>query len=197
MNKFYELPKLPYGYASLEPVLSKELLTLHHQKHHQAYVDGANKALKDMDTARKSGRKIDEKATLKNLSYHVGGHMLHSLFWKNLIPPSKFAKPKAKLTNMLKKEFGSFERFKEEFSITAASVEGSGWATLTMSPETKRPIIMQIEKHNQNIYPGCKLLLVLDVWEHAYYLDYQNKRGDFIDAFWQAVNWDEVAKRIS
>lgn len=197
MKKFYELPKLPYSYSSLEPFLSKELLALHHQKHHQAYVDGANNALKEIERARKNKRKIDEKAALKNLSYHIGGHTLHSLFWKNLISPSKFVKPKAKVANMLKKEFGGFERFKEEFSSVAASVEGSGWAALTMCSETKRLLIMQIEKHNQNIYPGFSLLLVLDVWEHAYYLDYQNKRGDFVGAFWQVVNWDEVAKRMS
>lgn len=195
MSKFYELSKLPYGYSSLEPFLSKELLILHHQKHHGAYVDGANKALQDMDRARKSRRNIDEKAALKNLSYHIGGHILHSLFWKNLISPSKFKNPSTKLVDMLKREFGSFARFKEEFSQVAASVEGSGWAVLSYCGQTKRLLTMQIEKHNQNVYPGFSILLVLDIWEHAYYLDYQNKKGEYIENFWKVANWEEVAKR--
>jgi len=195
MNKYYQLPKLSYGYGALEPFLSKELLTLHHQKHHQAYVDGANKTLEGIENARKGKKDIDSKSVLKNLSYHVGGHVLHYLFWRNLTPPSNFKEPSAKLVNMLKKEFGSFERFKQEFSQAAASVEGSGWAALAFCEQLKRPLVMQIEKHNQNIYPGFRLLLVLDVWEHAYYLDYQNKRGDYIESFWRAVNWDEVTKR--
>ena len=105
-------------------------------------------------------------------------------------------KPEGELAEAIENEFGSFERFKQEFSEAAKNVEGSGWAALTFCQQTKRPIIMQIEKHNLNVYPMFNIILVLDVWEHAYYLDYKNKRADFVEAFWNVVNWKEVGKRL-
>lgn len=191
----YTLPELPYGYKDLEPHISEEQLTIHHQKHHQAYVTGANAILEKLDTARKDDVDLDMKATLKELSFQVGGHMLHSLFWPNLAPVGG-GEPGGALAGALDKEFGSFERFKKEFTQAAVSVEGSGWAALTVCEKTDRPMIMQIEKHNVNIYPSFKILMVLDVWEHAYYLDYKNVRPDFVGAFWNIVNWDEVRKRF-
>ncbi len=196
-RKFYALPQLPYGYDQLQPHISKEQLTLHHQKHHQAYVNGANAILERLDKARKEGTDLDVKATLKELSFHIGGHLLHSLFWANLAPAGKGGgKPTGTLGTAIEKEFGSFERFKKEFSLAAASVEGSGWAALTFCRQTNRPIIMQIEKHNTNVYPMFAILMVIDVWEHAYYLDYKNERAKFVDAFWNIVNWDEVNRRL-
>jgi Fe-Mn family superoxide dismutase len=196
-NKFYSLPKLSYGYGDLAPNISEQQLTIHHQKHHQAYVNGANAILENLDKARKDNTDLDFKSTLKTLSFNIGGHVLHSLFWLNSAPPGKGGgTPSGTLGDEIKKEFGSFERFKKEFTQTAVSVEGSGWAALTFCTKTSRPIIMQIEKHNTNIYPMFKILMVLDVWEHAYYLDYKNDRAKFIDAFWNIVNWDEVNKRI-
>jgi Fe-Mn family superoxide dismutase len=195
--RFYALPQLPYGYDQLQPYISKEQLTLHHQKHHQAYVNGANAILERLDKARKEGADLDVKATLKELSFHIGGHLLHSLFWANLAPSGKDGgKPTGTLGTALEKEFGSLERFKREFSLTATSVEGSGWAALSFCRQTNRPIIMQIEKHNANVYPMFTILMVIDVWEHAYYLDYKNERAKFVDAFWNIVNWDEVNKRL-
>jgi Fe-Mn family superoxide dismutase len=177
--------------------MSKEQLTLHHQEHHQAYVNGANAILERLDKARKEGADFDVKATLKELSFHIGGHLLHSLFWANLSPAGKGGgKPTGTLSTSLEKEFGSFERFKKEFSLAAISVEGSGWAALTFCKQTNRPIIMQIEKHNTNVYPMFTILMVIDAWEHAYYLDYKNERGKFVGAFWNIVNWDEVNKRL-
>jgi Fe-Mn family superoxide dismutase len=196
-TRFYVLPQLAYGYDELQPHISKEQLTLHHQKHHQAYVTGANAILERLDKARKEGVDFDVKATLKELSFHIGGHLLHSLFWANLAPAGKGGgKPTGTLGTALEKEFGSFERFKKEFSLAATSVEGSGWAALTLCRQTNRPIIMQVEKHNANVYPMFAILMVIDVWEHAYYLDYNNERAKFVDAFWNIVNWDEVHKRL-
>ena len=141
---------------------------------------------------------LDAKSTLKNLSFNIGGHILHSLFWTNLTSAGKGGgEPKGELADILKKEFGSFERFKKEFSQAALSVEGSGWAVLSFCEKTKRPLIMQIEKHNVNVFPTCKLLMVLDVWEHAYYLDYKNARSEFVKAFWNIVNWETINKRLN
>lgn len=197
-ENLYILPELPYGYKDLKPYISEEQLRLHHDKHHQAYVDGANAILGKLDNARKEGTDLDIKSVLNSLSFNIGGHLLHSLFWKNIAPADKGGggEPKGEIGEAIKKEFSSFERFKNEFSEAAKSVEGSGWAALTYCQQTKRPLIMQIEKHNVNVYPMFNIILVLDIWEHAYYLDYKNKRADFINAFWNIVNWDEANKRL-
>ncbi len=196
--KMYELPKLEYDYTALAPVISEDLLRLHHEKHHAAYVKGANAIFQKMDQARADKTDFDTKATFKELSFHIGGHLLHSLFWKNLAPSGKGGgeKPSGKIAKVIEEEFGTFEYFKKVFSQTAISTEGSGWAALTFCKKTGRPIIMQVEKHNTNVYPMFRILLVLDVWEHAYYLDYQNDRGKFVEAFWTIVNWTEVNKRL-
>ena len=194
---FYQLPGLPYRYDELEPYISKEQLTIHHDRHHQGYVNGANAILEKLNSARENGTDLDLKSTLKALSFNIGGHILHSLFWQNLTPIGKGAsKPEGVLSDVLEKDFGSVDRFKTEFSQAATSVEGSGWAALSYCLQTNRPIIMQIEKHNTNVYPTFRILMVLDVWEHAYYLDYKNARAKFVDAFWNIVNWDEVNKRL-
>ena len=198
-NKFYSLPKLPYDYKALAPNISEEQLTLHHTKHHNAYVTGANALLQKFDAARKDGADPDMKAALRELSFHVGGFRLHNLFFGNLAPAGKGGggAPKGELAKALDAEFGKFDRFKKEFTQAATSVEGSGWAALSYCRTTGRPIIMQIEKHNVNVIPGFVILMVLDVWEHAYYLDYKNDRAKFVEAFWNIVNWDEVNKRLA
>jgi Fe-Mn family superoxide dismutase len=196
--KSFSLPKLPYDYNALAPYMSEEQLKLHHDKHHQAYVTGANKIFDKLDKARKEHADIDMKTTLKDLSFHIGGHLLHSTFWDNMAPPGKGGgKPGGAVADMIDMEFGSFERFKKEFTMAATSTEGSGWAALAVHPCVGRPIIMQIEKHNLNVYPTFNILMVLDVWEHAYYIDYKNERGKFVEAFWNIVNWDQVNKALS
>ena len=196
-KKLYSLPPLPYAYNALEPFISEAQLRLHHDKHHAAYVNGANAILERLEKARQTGTDVDMKATLKELSFQAGGHVLHSLFWQNLAQAAKAGKePVGALADVLKNEFGSFERFKKEFSAAAASTEGSGWAALAWCGMTGRPLIMQIEKHNVNVYPMFRILMVLDVWEHAYYLDYKNERPKFVEAFWNIVTWDEVNKRL-
>jgi superoxide dismutase, Fe-Mn family len=197
-SRFYSLPKLPYDYAALAPYISEEQLKLHHQKHHQAYVNGANALFEKLDKARKENADIDMKSTLKELSFHIGGFKLHNLFWENLAAAGKGGGgvPKGALAKAIDGEFGKFDRFKKEFSQAAASAEGSGWAALTYCRKTGRPLVIQIEKHNTNVIPGYGILMVLDVWEHAYYLDYKNDRAKFVEAFWNIVNWDVVAQRF-
>lgn len=196
--KLYSLPKLPYEYAALAPYISEEQLKLHHLKHHQAYVNGANAIFEKMDKARKEDADLDLKATLKELSFHIGGFRLHNRFWENLAPVGKGGGgvPKGDLAKAIDGEFGKFERFKKEFSQAATSAEGSGWAVMTFCNFTKRPVIMQAEKHNVNVMPGFDILMVLDVWEHAYYLDNKNDRAKFVESFWNIVNWDMVSKRF-
>lgn len=199
MEKFYSLPKLPYDTTALAPYMSEDQLTLHHTKHHQAYVNGANALFEKFDKARKEKTDFDIKATAKELSFHLGGYRLHNLFWQNLAPAGKGGGgvPTGDLAKVIDGEFGGFDRFKKEFSAAATSVEGSGWAALSYCRETGRPLIMQVEKHNMNGFPGYPILMVLDVWEHAYYLDYRNDRAKFVEAFWNIVNWDEAGKRFA
>lgn len=192
----YILPKLEYDYKDLEPYISEEQLKVHHQKHHQAYVDGANAVFEIIKKSRQENLALDTKSVLKNLSFHVGGHVLHSLFWTNMKPDSDKI-PSGNLIQAIEKEFGSFERFKIEFGQAATSVEGSGWVALTYCQKNDKFLINQIEKHNTNLYPDFKIILVLDVWEHAYYLDYKNEKNKFIDNFWNIVNWQEVERRYN
>jgi Fe-Mn family superoxide dismutase len=196
-GRIYTLPKLPYGYKALAPYISEEQLTLHHQKHHQAYVTGANAILDRLDKARKENADLDMKSTLKELSFHIGGYRLHNLFWENLAPAgSGGGVPRGELGQAIDAGFGKFERFKKEFTQAASGVEGSGWAVLTYCMNTGRLLIMQLEKHNVNVIPGYRILMALDVWEHAYYLDYKNDRAKFIEAFWSLVHWEEVNSRF-
>jgi Fe-Mn family superoxide dismutase len=191
----YKLPDLKYGYADLEPYISEEQLRIHHDKHHQAYVNGANSLLEMMDKARKDGTDFDYKANAKALSFNLGGNVLHNYFWQEMTPANNASKEAVgELSEMIKDNFGSFDRFKKEFTQVASSVEGSGWAALTFCNDTKRLMIMQIEKHNVNVVPDYPILMALDVWEHAYYIDYKNDRGKFIEGFWNIINWEEIDK---
>jgi len=192
----YSLPKLPYAYGALAPHISEEQLKLHYEKHHQAYVDGANAMVQKLEDARKASADVDMKSMLKALSFNVAGHVLHSLFWENLTPDGG-GEPKGKLGESIAKDFGSFARFRSEFTQAALSVEGSGWAALSCCQTLGRLVIQQVEKHNVNVVPSMPVLMVLDVFEHAYYIDYRNARARFIDAFWNVVNWDAVEKRFA
>jgi Fe-Mn family superoxide dismutase len=198
-GKQYSLPRLPYDYTALAPHISEQQLMLHHTKHHLAYVNGANALLEKFEKARKEGTDVDMKAAAKELSFHIGGFRLHNLFWENMAPAGKGGggAPKGELAKALDAEYGSFDRFKKEFTQAASGAEGSGWAALTFCRMIGRPMIMQIEKHNVNVIPGFTILLVLDVWEHAYYLDYRNDRAKYIGVFWDIVNWDVVNDRLT
>ena len=195
MERNYVLPELPYDYRALEPHISEVQLKLHHQKHHNSYVVNANALLDKMAAARKEGGDFDVKASLKELSFNVAGHVLHSLFWANMSHDGG-GEPSGRFGDALLEGFGSFAQFRKEFSQAAVSAEGSGWAALVYCNKTGKLLIMQVEKHNVNVFPDFRVLLVLDVWEHAYYLDYKNERAKFVEAFWKVVDWSEVGRRF-
>jgi Fe-Mn family superoxide dismutase len=193
----YNLPKLPYEYNALEPYMSLEVLTLHHTKHHQAYVNSANDLITRLEDGRKNNLDLDFKSILKSLSFNIAGHILHEIFWKVMAPQNSGKNVIAgEILKQIEKDFGSLERFKKEFSETAKSVEGSGWALLTWHKKHGNLNIIQIEKHNVNLYPEQRILLALDVWEHSYYLDYKNDRAKFVENWWNIVNWQEVENRF-
>jgi len=193
----YELKPLPYAYEALEPVISREIMQLHHDKHHAAYVTGANAALEKLEKNR-SGElpDLDLKATLRDLSFHVSGHFLHELFWEVMQPVQENNTPSGELLKRIEQSFGSFDALKKQFSVTAKTVEGSGWAVL-YSTQQKDLVLMSIEKHNLNHLPGFRPVLALDVWEHAYYLDYKNDRGAYVEKWWEAVNWTKVSEFVN
>ncbi len=192
----YTLSPLPYAYDALAPVISKEIMELHHDKHHAAYVTGANAALEKLEKYRAGELPdLDVKSVERDLSFHVSGHLLHELFWKIMQPAGITYTVIQSLEDAITKSFGTFEGFQKQFTATAKTVEGSGWAVMYATPE-KELLIMTIEKHNLNHLPGYTPVLALDVWEHAYYLDYKNDRGTYVDKWWDLVNWSEVAKRI-
>lgn len=197
-SKFYSLPALKYPYSALAPYVSEEQLRIHHDGHHLSYVEKANSILENLDKARGENSELDMKAVLKELSFNIGGHVLHTIFWEGMDSEQNLGgkDPEGKLHDVLQGEFGSIERFKKEFSETALSVEGSGWAVLAFCKKTQRPLLMQIEKHNMNIYPGFSILLVLDMWEHAYYLDYKNEKKKFVESFWKIVNFKKAEERL-
>lgn len=192
---FYALPPLPYAYEALEPYIDATTMHLHHDLHFAAYMKGLNTALQNLDQARETGNYSNISLLENDLAFHGAGYMLHSIFFKNMAPAGSTPISKS-LTDILTQHFRSFDAFKAHFSAAASAVQGSGWAILGYQPIGNRLIILQAEKHQNftqwNIIP----ILALDVWEHAYYLKYQNKRKDYIDAWWNVVNWQNVEERI-
>ncbi|MDG6925289.1 MAG: superoxide dismutase [Nitrososphaerota archaeon] len=199
MAKTYALPPLPYAYNALEPYISQQIMTLHHDKHHNAYVTGANAALDKLEKARAGTLQIDIKGTLRDLSFNVGGHKLHSIFWNNMAAAGKGGggNPSGKLADAITQDFGSVDKFKAQFSDAAKTVEGSGWALLLHDRELGQLVLTQVEKQNFMHLPELPILLGLDVWEHAYYLQYWNDRAKYVEAWWNVVNWEDVAKRYA
>ena len=191
----YELPDLPYDTAALEPHLSGEILELHHGKHHKAYVDGANATNEKLAAARDSGDYATINQLEKNLAFHTSGHVLHSLFWQNMSPDGG-GPPDGDLASAIKEHLLSFEAFQAQMTEAANNVQGSGWAALSWEPLGRRLIVEQIYDHQGNVGQGGPPLLVLDMWEHAYYLQYKNVKGDWVKAFWNVVNWPDVAERF-
>ena len=192
----YTLPELPYDYSALEPSISGTIMELHHSKHHQAYVTGANTALSQLAEARESGNLANVNKLEKDLSFNLGGHVNHSIFWTNMSPDGG-DKPTGDLASAIDGEFGSFDAFQAHFTAVGAGVQGSGWAVLAYDSIGQRLIIVQFFDQQGNLPAGIVPLLMLDVWEHAYYLDYKNVRADYIKAFWNIVNWANVAQRLT
>jgi Fe-Mn family superoxide dismutase len=195
--KEYTLPKLPYGNDALEPVIDKETVALHHDKHHAAYVTGFNNTLKKIVEAREKNDYSTIKALDKDLAFHGSGAVLHALYWENLCPKNECKEPlSGEFLEQVKIDFGDLAKLKAEMAAVAKAVEGSGWAVLSWDSMSGQLIVLQAENHQKLTIWGAAPLLVLDVWEHAYYLKYQNNRGGYVDALWQIVNWSAVEKRF-
>ncbi|HQB45189.1 MAG TPA: superoxide dismutase, partial [Polyangiaceae bacterium] len=193
----YTLPPLSYAYDALEPHIDAQTLRLHHDMHHAGYVKGANAALANLEQARKSGDYNLVDLYSKKLAFHLSGHLLHSLFWENMAPVGKGGEPSKPLDAAIRAAFGSLEAMKAQMSAVAVSVEGSGWAVLGYHPIDQQLSLLQCENHEKKAVWGTIPLLVVDVWEHAYYLKYQNKRADFVAAWWNLVHWNDVSARYA
>ncbi len=191
----HTLPPLPYNYNALEPVISERIMKLHHDIHHQSYVDGLNKAELALQKARKNNDYELIKHWERELAFNGAGHYLHTLFWRIMSPNG--GKPDRELLTEIQNSFGSFDQFKLQFTNAANKVEGSGWAILVWSPVSRRLEILQAEKHQNLSQWDIVPLLAIDVWEHAYYLQYENKRKNYIENWWKIVNWNEVNKRFA
>ncbi len=192
----YTLPDLPYDYGALEPHYSGEIVQLHHDKHHAAYVAGANTTLEKLADARD---KSDFGAIVgleKTLAFNLSGHVLHSIFWTNLSPEGG-DKPDGDLGSAIDEHFGSFDAFKAHLTQATTTIQGSGWGVLAWEPLGRRLLVEQVYDHQGNIGQGSVPLLVFDAWEHAFYLQYKNVKADFVAALWNIVNWADVANRYN
>ncbi len=195
MNRV-SLPPLPYNYDALEPVISETIMRLHHDKHHQGYVNKANAAIDKLEKYRRGELELDIRATLRDLSFNLNGHILHSIFWPNMEPPTEDNTPGGLIGDKIDEFFGGFEAFKKEFEAASKTVEGVGWGLLVWDPLSEQLLVVQVEKHNLMHIAGSEVLLALDVWEHAYYLQYKNDRGSYVTNWWKVVNWDDVDNRL-
>lgn len=191
----HRLPPLPYPYDALEPYIDEATMRLHHDKHHRAYVEGLNKAERMMEQARQTGNFDLLRTWERDAAFNGAGHYLHTIFW-NVMKPGGGGEPTGRLAEQIARDFGSFARFHAQFSAAAEQVEGPGWAILVWAPRPHRLEILQAEKHQNLSQWDVIPLLVLDVWEHAYYLKYKTDRKAYIDAWWHVVNWDHVAERF-
>ena len=191
----YTLPELPYDYSTLEPHYSAEIVELHHDKHHAAYVTGANTTLDKLEEARAK----DDYSTIvglqKTLAFNVSGHVLHSIFWDNLSIDGG-GKPEGELASAIDDQFGSFDAFKNQLSNATTLVQGSGWGALCWEPLAGKLLIEQIYDHHGNLANGSIPLFVIDAWEHAYYLQFKNVRAEFVSTIWNIANWQDVTKRF-
>ena len=196
----YQLPPLPYDYADLEPYIDAQTMKLHHDKHHAGYVRGANAAVAELERIRRvGGEDIKQVRTATTaLAFHTSGHLLHDLFWQ-IMKKNGGGDPPAssEIGRMITRDFGTTEAFRAQFAAAAQQVQGSGWGILAFEPVSQRLLVLQAEKHQNLGVWGCVPLLVVDVWEHAYYLRYQNRRSDYLKAFMEVIDWDRVQERLA
>lgn len=197
--KEYTLPPLPYAADALEPYIDAQTMTLHHDKHHAAYVKGLNDAIATLAEARKGGKESPNLGKIRGatdaLAFHGSGHVLHTVFWNNMAKDAGGV-PKGAIGKTISRDFGDIGAFLAQFSQAANTVQGSGWAILAWEPLSGRLIVLSTEKHQNHTMYGCVPLLVIDVWEHAYYLKYQNDRAKYVENFWRIVNWENVESRL-
>ncbi|MCB1118705.1 MAG: superoxide dismutase [Chlamydiia bacterium] len=194
-----QLPPLPYDFNALEPVISAEIMTLHYTKHHQAYVNNLNASLEKYAEAESKQDVAAMIALQQAIKFNGGGHVNHSIFWTNLAPQNHGGgtPPTGQLADALKRDFGSFDQFKEQFSAQTVAVQGSGWGWLGYNPKAKRLEIATCQNQDPLSTKGLIPLLGVDVWEHAYYLDYKNIRPDYVKALFSIINWKNVEERFS
>jgi len=192
----YTLPDLSYDYGALAPSISGQIMELHHSKHHQAYVTGANTALSQLADAREKGDLANVNKLEKDLAFNLGGHVNHSIFWTNMSPEGG-GEPTGDLATAIGEQFGSFDQFTAHFTATALGVQGSGWSVLAYDSIGQKLAVFQLFDQQGNVPLGLVPLLMLDVWEHAYYLDYKNVRADYVKAFWNIVDWSNVQERYT
>lgn len=195
MTTAYSLPDLPFDHADLEPHLSARILEIHHGKHHQAYVDGANATLEKLAAARDANDYSTIVGLERTLAFNVSGHVLHSMYWSNLNPDGG-GQPDGELAAAIDENFRSFDAFKAQFTSVVSSIQGSGWAALTWEPFGRRLLVEQIHDHHSNTIQAGVPILVVDAWEHAYYLQYENRRGDYANAIWNVLDWIDVSERF-
>ena len=191
----YSLPDLRYDYGALEPHISGRIMELHHDRHHAGYVKGANGALDRLAEARHEGQYGQIAALEKALAFNLSGHVLHSIFWQNMTPNGG-GRPDGELAAAIDHDFGSFDHLREQMNAVAASIMGSGWSALVWEPLGEKLLVTQIHDHQSNVTQAGTPLLVLDAWEHAFYLQYQNRKTEFFDAVWNVWNWVDVAERF-
>jgi Fe-Mn family superoxide dismutase len=192
----YTLPDLPYDYAALEPHISGRIMQLHHDKHHATYVAGANTALEKLAEARESGNFDAINLYEKNLAFNLGGHINHSVFWQNLTPEGA-GRPDGEIAAAIDEFFGSFEGFQKQFTAAALGIQGSGWSVLAWDSVGQRLVNVQMYDQQGNLALGLVPVVMLDMWEHAFYLDYVNVKADYVKAWWNIVNWQDAAQRLS
>ena len=190
----YELPKLPYAYNALEPQIDEATVQLHHDKHHAGYVKNLNAVLKKLEDARGSGDFGNIRAISRDLAFNGSGAMLHALYWESMKPGGP-AEPAGDFKKALEKDFGSVKACRDQFLAATRDVEASGWGVLAYEPVAMRMVILQAEKHQDLTIWGAVPLMVCDVWEHAYYLKYQNRRAEYVDAFAQLIDWAKTGQR--
>jgi Fe-Mn family superoxide dismutase len=194
-RRIYELPVLGFAYDALEPAYSAELLELHYSEHHRAYVDGANKCRHDLEQSRRKNDFDRINQLQKDLAFNLSGHVLHSIFWRN-IAPDHGSTPAESLASQIRTAFGGFDALREQFWSAGAATQGSGWAALAWDPASHSLVIEQIYDHQDNVGSGTVPVLVMDMWEHAYYLQYRNEKKKWIKAFWGLINWPDIGDRL-
>jgi len=194
----YKLPELPYDFNALEPVISAEIMQLHYSKHHQGYVNNLNAALEKYKEVEMKGDIAAMIALEPAIRFNGGGHVNHSIFWTNLAPKNKGGggMPSGGLLEAIQKEFGSFETFVEKFTMQTVAIQGSGWGWLGFNKATQRLVLTTCSNQDPLSLQGSIPLLGVDVWEHAYYLQYKNDRKKYVDTIWQVVHWKNVEERF-
>lgn len=197
VNHTYQLPDLPYDYDALEPYIDATTMRVHHQRHHQGYVDGLNDTLEALADAAAHGTYDDMQSLQRDLAFHACGHINHTLFWRNLCPSddNRHRVPPSLETVMLR-QFGSWDRIYDMLIETGLAVEGGGWVMLGWEPLAGQCLFQSVEHHQHQHITNLKPLLMIDVWEHAYYLRYQNRRREYLEACWHVVDWHTVFQRL-